>query len=91
MVEAPKSVRVVLASHVRVGVGVGGLDSLFAPWMVWAWEEATPLSTMGSRRARATRPWEGMRQKASAEPASMAAAAEREATDFIVCWHEVAW
>jgi hypothetical protein len=43
--------------------------------MVWAWLEAVPLSTMGSRRASAVREWQGMRQKASAVPDSRAAAA----------------
>jgi hypothetical protein len=51
--------------------------------MVWPWVEATPLSTMGSRRASAVREWHGMRQKASA-PDMRAAAAAMEATDFIV-------
>jgi hypothetical protein len=43
-----------------------------------------PLSTMGSRRASAVRSWQGMRQKALAVPESTAAAAERDATDFII-------
>ena len=42
-----------------------------------------PSSTMGSRRARAVRSWQGMRQKALAEPDSIAAAA-MDATDFMV-------
>ncbi|KAH8641002.1 hypothetical protein IG631_03943 [Alternaria alternata] len=59
------------------------LHLLLPPWMVWAWEEAVPSSTMGSRRARAVRSWQGMRQKALAEPDSIAAAA-MDATDFMV-------
>ena len=60
------------------------LDLPLPPWMVWAWPEAAPLSTMGSIRPRAMGLWQGMRQKALAEPESMAAATEREATDFMV-------
>ena len=52
--------------------------------MVWAWLEAMPLSTMGSIRPRPTGSWQGMRQKALAEPERRAAAAEMEATDFMV-------
>jgi hypothetical protein len=51
--------------------------------MVWAWLEAVPLSTMGSRRASAVREWQGMRQKASAVPDSRAAAA-MVAADLII-------
>ena len=41
------------------------------------------MSTMGSRRRRAVLEWQGMRQKALAEPDSIAAAA-MDATDFMV-------
>ena len=51
--------------------------------MTWPWEEATPGSTMGSRRRNAVLEWQGMRQKALAEPDSIAAAA-MDATDFMV-------
>jgi hypothetical protein len=60
------------------------LHLLLPPWMVWPWLDAVPLSTIGSRRASAVREWHGMRQKASAVPDRTAAAAAREATDFIV-------
>jgi hypothetical protein len=59
--------------------------------MVWAWLEAVPLSTMGSRRASAVREWQGMRQKALAVPDSRAAAA-MVAADLMIavlllsCW-----
>lgn len=52
--------------------------------MTWPWEEATPGSTMGSRRRNAVLEWQGMRQKASAEPERSAAATEKVVVDFMV-------
>lgn len=49
--------------------------------MAWTWLEMTPGSTMGSRRAKAVRSWQGMRQKASAEPERRAMAAEAAAVE----------
>jgi hypothetical protein len=39
---------------------------------------------MGSRRRKAVLEWQGMRQKASAEPESSAAATEKVVVDFMV-------
>lgn len=47
--------------------------------MAWTWEETTPGSTIGSMRARPTRPGHSMRQKALALPARPTEAAT---TDF---------
>jgi hypothetical protein len=59
-------------------------NSLLPPWITCPWLEATPGSTMGSRRAKAVREWQGMRQKASAEPERRATAAEAAMDDFMV-------
>ena len=52
--------------------------------MTWAWEETTPGSTIGSRRMKAVLDWQGMRQKASADPERSAAATESLVVDFMV-------
>lgn len=52
--------------------------------MTWPWEEATPGSTIGSRRRNAVLEWQGMRQNASVDPERSAAAMEKVVVDFMV-------
>lgn len=54
------------------------------PWIACAWLEILPGVTMGSIRARPEREWHSMRQKASAVPERMAAAADSVVMDFMV-------
>lgn len=51
--------------------------------MTCAWEEILPGSTIGSRRRNAVLEWQGMRQKASADPERSAAATEKVVVDFM--------